>query len=148
MKLINTFATCWMLLFTVTFVACQSESNTKQEQEKPTKQEEVPKEIISKVLTVDDFEKGITNASDIQLIDVRTPAEVADGSIAGAVNYDFYGDDFMQKIEKLDREKPTYIYCRSGGRSGKTAVMMKEMGFREVYDLEGGYNAWKTSDKN
>ncbi len=79
---------------------------------------------------------------DIQLIDVRTPGEYSDGKIADATNIDFLGADFKGEIAKIDLSKPTLIYCASGGRSGKAARMMKDMGFTEVYDLKGSYNGW------
>lgn len=48
----------------------------------------------------------------------------------------------MQQMEKLDKEKPVYIYCRSGGRSGKAAKQLADEGFTEIYDLDGGILEW------
>lgn len=99
----------------------------------------------SKVLSVNEFEQALKNTANAQLVDVRTPEEVAQGSISGAINYDFYSDDFKAKMKSLDPSKPTFIYCKSGGRSGKTAKMLNTLEFKEVYDLKGGYTAWKAS---
>ncbi len=76
---------------------------------------------------------------DAQLLDVRTPEEVAEGALEGAQNINFYDADFKDKLSKLDKNKPFFVYCRSGGRSGKCAQMCKDMGFKEIYDMKGGW---------
>ena len=79
----------------------------------------------------------------LQLIDVRTPEEFAQGHIDGALNLNFYDDDFTQQLEqKLDKNRPVMLYCRSGNRSGQAASQMVTMGFKELYDLKGGFMAW------
>lgn len=95
---------------------------------------------ISRVVAAADFKAMLDG--DIQLIDVRTAQEVAAGKIGDATNIDFYASDFKDQIAKLDKSKRTLIYCASGGRSGNTAQMMKSMGFKEVYDLQGGFKGW------
>ena len=77
-----------------------------------------------------------------QLIDVRTPKEYNEGHIGAAKNIDFYGATFKTQMEKLDRNKPVLLYCHSGGRSGQALTMLKSMGFKEVYDLKGGWSSW------
>lgn len=96
--------------------------------------------VINKVVAAAEFNKMIQE--DVQLIDVRTPGEYSQGKIGEAVNIDFYGTSFEAEIKKLDKTKKTLVYCASGGRSGKTAKMMKDLGFKEVYDLKGGYGNW------
>lgn len=76
------------------------------------------------------------------LIDLRTPEEYEEGHIEGSVNIDFFANDFETEIAKLDKNKPVYIYCASGGRSGKTFKLMKEKEFSTVYHLPIGYNGW------
>ena len=97
--------------------------------------------VINKVVSAAEF-KELLSAAGAQVIDVRTPGEVAQGAIEGATNFDFYEADFKDNMAGLDKEKPVLVYCKSGGRSGKTAAMLKDMGFKEVYDLEGGYSNW------
>lgn len=80
---------------------------------------------------------------EVQLIDVRTPGEYKDGYIQNAVNMNFFDSDFDEKINTLDKDKPTCVYCKKGGRSAKAAKMMKEKGFKKVYDLKGGITEWK-----
>ncbi len=80
---------------------------------------------------------------DFAILDVRTPEEVADGYIEGAVNIDFYDDDFGDRLDDLDKDKTYVIYCRSGGRSGSARDTMRELGFAEVYNVLGGMNDWR-----
>lgn len=98
-------------------------------------------QTTSKVLNAHEF-KTMMAEKDVQLIDVRTPGEYSGGRIGNAKNIDFYDDEFKAKMAKLDKSKPLLIYCASGGRSGNAAKMLETMGFTEVYDLRGGYNAW------
>ena len=77
------------------------------------------------------------------ILDVRTPAEVADGIIEGAINIDFRNDDFKSKIDQLDKDGTYFVYCARGGRSRNAADLMKELNFKEVYDLQGGFSQWK-----
>jgi len=80
---------------------------------------------------------------DIQIVDVRTPGEFSQGAIPKAINIDVNNASFETQIQKLDKTKPVYIYCRSGARSQKAAKKMIELGFTQVIDLEGGYLSWK-----
>jgi rhodanese-related sulfurtransferase len=80
---------------------------------------------------------------DLQLVDVRTPEEVAEGKIEGAQNIDFRDPKFKEEISTLDKNKPVVVYCGAGGRSGKTSALLQELGFKEIYDLSGGFTQWK-----
>ena len=78
------------------------------------------------------------------LIDLRTDDEINNkGMIKGAQQIDFLSKDAEKQIEKLDRSKSYLIYCAGGGRSGECAELMQKLGFREVVDLEKGYDDWK-----
>jgi rhodanese-related sulfurtransferase len=76
------------------------------------------------------------------LLDVRTPAEVAQGRIAQSQVIDFQSPDFRARLAQLDKAVPVYVYCASGGRSGQTLEMLRGMGFASVVNLEGGIRAW------
>ena len=80
--------------------------------------------------------------SSVVIVDVRTASEIKEGYIERARFINFYDADFSQQIASMDKEKPTIIYCQKGGRSSKTCKMMLEMGFKEVYNLEGGAYGW------
>ena len=78
-----------------------------------------------------------------QLIDIRTAAEFEEATIEGAINIDFLEDDFKAEISKIDKATPVYIFCKSGGRSAKAYDLLKEEGFENVFELEGGFKAWE-----
>jgi rhodanese-related sulfurtransferase len=95
------------------------------------------------ILDQADFSAAIAGKK-VQLIDVRTPNEYADGHIKNAVNVDFFNAaGFERYCEKMSREKPVYLYCRSGARSRRAAHKLIGMGFEKVVDLKGGYMAWR-----
>lgn len=98
-------------------------------------------------LDVQAFMKSYHRAENAQLVDVRTAEEIADGKIDNALEMDFYGDQFAEEIKSLDSAKPTYLYCRSGNRSGKAGKMLIDLGFEQVYNLEGGYEAFSKMQK-
>lgn len=78
----------------------------------------------------------------IQLIDVRTPGEFASEHIKNATNIDINGESFDSEIDKLDKNKPVYVYCLSGGRSSSAAKILKSKGFNNIFELKGGVLAW------
>ena len=78
------------------------------------------------------------------ILDVRTEDEVADGIIPNATNIDIYlGQGFLDELEKLDKSKNYYVYCRSGNRSGQACAIMNSIGFENTYNLEGGFMNWE-----
>lgn len=84
--------------------------------------------------------------SELVIIDVRTPEEYAEGHLENAVNINYYDDDFKEQLSDLDKSKKVVVYCKLGGRSAKAAAVMDELGFEEVYDLDGGFTSWKDED--
>ncbi|MEJ6735779.1 MAG: rhodanese-like domain-containing protein [Flavobacteriales bacterium] len=103
-------------------------------------------ETISKDINVAEFSELIAKGEG-QVLDVRTPDEWASGIVKGATKMNFFDNDFNTQLEKLDKNKPVYVYCKSGGRSGKATKQMKEMGFTAVYNLIGGIGAWDAAGK-
>ena len=89
-----------------------------------------------------EFRKVILEQKDIQIVDVRTLKEYQSGYIENALHIDFYGEDFQKSILKLDKDKPIAVYCAVGGRSSSTAQLLRNQGFKKVYDLKGGLFAW------
>lgn len=93
-------------------------------------------------IDVKEFKAKFEGKNDVQVLDVRTPNEIAQGKIDGASENNFMGPNFEQNLAKLDKNKPVVVYCASGGRSAKAAAIMKENGFTVVYNLLGGFNAY------
>jgi rhodanese-related sulfurtransferase len=83
------------------------------------------------------------NEKNVVLIDVRKPLEVRKGKLEGALELDIYGENFNSEIKELDREKTYLVYCATGRRSVLASRTMIELGFKNVYNLVGGYNAWR-----
>jgi rhodanese-related sulfurtransferase len=82
----------------------------------------------------------------IQLLDVRTPEEIKNGSIKTAMFIDYYDAGFYTKAsQQLDKNKSVYLYCKSGNRSGKASKILQEKGDK-VYNVLGGYTKWKTEN--
>ena len=77
------------------------------------------------------------------LLDVRTPEEFSAEYISGAVNIDVRAGDFNSRIDALDKNKPYFLYCKSGKRSDEAYNLMKEKGFKSLVQLKGGIEEWK-----
>lgn len=83
---------------------------------------------------------------DVQVLDVRTIEEYNTGHLKNAFLADFTKpQQFAERINSLDKAKPVYIYCLSGGRSRAAANMLIKQGFKEVYNMSGGLIAWKVA---
>ena len=81
--------------------------------------------------------------SNFVILDVRTPKEFAEEHIKDAIIVDFRSTTFENDLDKFDRNKTYIVYCRVGNRSGKATELMKQKGFKKIYDLEGGIFRWK-----
>lgn len=95
-------------------------------------------------ISAKDFAQHIDTAKNAVILDVRTPAEFNGGYIKKAVNIDFRNSDFKTRTESIDKNKPIYIYCLSGGRSAKAASQLRSQGFT-VYELNGGMLKWRAN---
>jgi rhodanese-related sulfurtransferase len=128
-----------LLIFSISFLSCGQSTKENKEAEP---MEAIQKRVVSLISPED-----LNNLKDIQLIDVRTPEEFDEGHLNNAMNIDYYDDNFMNDMSsKLDKSKPIYIYCKSGGRSGKASKKLKQQGFIKVYDLQGGIINWKENN--
>ena len=127
-----------LVFMTISLMSC----NPKQKQEVSITKE--TQEKVVELISADDLQKIDKSA---QLIDVRTPEEFNEGYIKNAKNSNFYDDDFLNQMSSLDKNKPVYVYCKSGGRSGSASKKLKEAGFTKVYDLEGGFMKWESEGK-
>ena len=78
----------------------------------------------------------------VTVLDVRTPAEFAEGHLPGAVNVNVEGPTFAAEVAALDPDADYAVYCRSGNRSRVAIDYMAETGITRTLGLEGGVGAW------
>jgi rhodanese-related sulfurtransferase len=98
-------------------------------------------------LSTADFEKGIAGKN-IQLLDVRTSEEYRSGHIAQSLQADWKNQEqFTNRARHMDKTKPVYVYCASGGRSRQAAQWLRTNGYAQVYELTGGFIQWKGDGK-
>ncbi|WP_103865034.1 rhodanese-like domain-containing protein [Aquimarina sp. I32.4] len=94
-------------------------------------------------ITQEEWQEQIANDNNAVILDVRTEEEVEDGFIPNMLNLDIrQGQDFLDELEKLDKSKKYYVYCRSGARSAQACTLMNQMGFKTAYNLIGGFMNW------
>lgn len=129
-----------MLIVVADMYSCKSQNNANYTTGKR-------QEIINRKLSADEFSKKIAALSNVQLIDVRTPGEYEGGHIGNAANINFNSGDFTERVNKLNKNEPVLVYCLSGGRSSSAADKMEEMGFSEIYNLDGGVMKWQSEGK-
>lgn len=128
-------------ILTLGMVSC---GNSQDQSDKTAGQSDV---TIAKNLNVNEFVELIKSRDNAIILDVRTPSEVAAGSIEGRIAIDYYAVDFNEQINNLDKDAPVFLYCAVGGRSGDAMRKMKKMGFKELYNLGGGIRAWQSQGK-
>jgi thioredoxin len=95
--------------------------------------------------TPEAFAAKIKATPNAQILDVRTPEEFASEHIDNATNVNWLGDAFVAGAEKFDKSKPIFVYCKSGGRSKQAAAKLQELGFKTIYELQGGIMKWNAT---
>lgn len=100
---------------------------------------------VFKVISAAEFGDKIAKQPGV-ILDVRTPGEYKKGFIKDARLLDIFSDNFDAELNKLDRNATYYVYCASGGRSAECAEKMQTLGFKKVYDLDGGMGAWRNAN--
>ena len=96
-------------------------------------------------IPVEDFMKQLVETKNEYLIDVRTPGEYSEGHLNNAVNMDYNGGQFQNEMTKLDKSRPVFVYCLSGGRSASAAAELEQKGYK-VYNMKGGIMQWKAKN--
>ncbi|WP_017471654.1 rhodanese-like domain-containing protein [Amphibacillus jilinensis] len=92
-----------------------------------------------KVINGVELEKLILSNPPLNVIDVREPFELEDGTIPGAVNIPL--GQLPQQINALNKEQHYYVVCRSGARSGNAVTFLNECGY-DATNVEGGMMMW------
>ena len=95
------------------------------------------------LVSAEDLHARVTGDDPIVLVDVRTPLEFRDSHIAGAVNIP--APDLRTRHTELDPKKPVFLICSSGNRSGLGASLLRQRGFREVYNVAGGMTGYSAA---
>ncbi len=98
-------------------------------------------------LPVNDFENAVRK-NDVQVLDVRTAGEYNASHLKNSLQADWYNQQqFKDRTDNMDKSKPVYVYCLTGVRSAAAVIQLKQNGFSNVLDLEGGLTAWKLANK-
>ncbi|TFD92267.1 rhodanese-like domain-containing protein [Jeotgalibacillus sp. R-1-5s-1] len=92
---------------------------------------------ILKTLTEEEFKNGYRKA---QLIDVREQREYDGGHILGARNIPL--SQLKMRLGEIRADKPVYLYCQNGMRSGRAAQLLHKKGVKDLYQLKGGFKKW------
>jgi rhodanese-related sulfurtransferase len=102
-------------------------------------------QVLANKISPTDFELKLD--SNAQLVDVRTKEEYAGGHLKHSKNINWNDSNFESEIQKLDKTQPVFVYCKSGGRSAKAAEKLNQLGFKNIFELEGGITAWINAGK-
>lgn len=119
----------WLSVLLVVLVSCNSRGQ------------------VNTNLSTQEFEQGIT-AQNSQLLDVRTADEYRSGHIAHSLQANWNNQqEFLQRVQHIDKSAPVYVYCAAGVRSRAAAQWMRSNGYTNVYELNGGFVKWKQDGK-
>jgi len=99
-----------------------------------------------KSLSASEFNDKINATQKTNILDVRTSQEFSESHIKNAINVDWNGDAFDAGIANLDKSTPVFVYCLSGGRSSAAAGHLVSLGYKEVYELDGGLMKWREAN--
>lgn len=80
------------------------------------------------------------------LVDVRTPEEFAEGHLPNAINVDVKNENFIEKVSEIKKKEPVYLYCKSGMRSKKAAEILDSLGYKKIFNLDGGFLTWSKAN--
>jgi rhodanese-related sulfurtransferase len=94
-------------------------------------------------LSSEDFEKALKTSKKHIILDVRHKHEFDGEKIHNALNMDIRMPNFKDKMKHYDQDKSYYVYCQSGGRSAKACRALGELGFENLFNLEGGLNKYE-----
>jgi phage shock protein E len=124
-------------LIVISLVACKNEP--KKGIPNPSENRE---SLVIESISIDEL-KVLEN--NIQLVDVRTPEEFASGYIKNAININIRDKAFLESTVLLDKSKPVYVYCKAGSRSKIATKALRDAGFAQVIDVQGGFREWASS---
>jgi rhodanese-related sulfurtransferase len=100
-------------------------------------------------IAVDEAIEFVATQDNVVILDVRTPLEYEMSHITGAVNVDVQNESFEDNVITLDPSKTYIVHCTKnpvGGRSSRALQTLQDLGFKNLYSLEGGYVAWQEAE--
>ncbi len=148
MKLFQRKAILFVMLLSVSLlISCSSEAQKPNEGTTINTENSTSKASAIQNVGLEQFEI-LVNGDGTNILDVRTPGEVAQGYVEGAVNVNINDADFAEKVkQKLNPEIPVAVYCKMGGRSARAANTLESIGFQTIYNYTGGMNEWSREGK-
>lgn len=97
-----------------------------------------------KNITQKEWNELLQEDNNAVILDVRTSEEQQEGIIENAVCLDiFKTEEFISELEKMDKTKNYYVYCKAGGRSANACKLLEQMGAKTTYNLLGGISLWE-----
>ena len=100
----------------------------------------VSQQVSYQIISASEARAMIQSSPNLLVVDVRTPEEFAQGHLQGAINIPL--SNLPTQISSLDRNRPILVYCQTGHRSAQAAALLMNSGFTQVYDMDGGLDAW------
>lgn len=101
------------------------------------------KPMTYKNVSAEEFKELIDKQKKAVVIDVRSEGEAREGIIAGAKVINLMSPGFRSSLDKIPKDSTLLMYCRSGNRSASACRMAAELGFTDVYNLQGGVMDWR-----
>ncbi len=114
---------CLYILLLTTFISCNQDKNN--------------------LVSANKFSEIISNDKSVIIIDVRTPDEFNKGHLKNSLNVNWFDENFDENLNIFSKDLPVMVYCLSGGRSSKANERIKSLGFKNVYELDGGILEWR-----
>ena len=114
---------CLYILLLTTFISCNQDKNN--------------------LVSANKFSEIISNDKSVIIIDVRTPDEFNKGHLKNSLNVNWFDKNFDKNLNIFSKDLPVMVYCLSGGRSSKANERIKSLGFKNVYELDGGILEWR-----
>ncbi len=141
---LNNIFLCLLLVF----FSCKHKKDAHAEIRTSEEADQVEEVVVAEAtdISVDELQDMLLTGEAPIIVDVRTPDEVATGTIhAEALHIDINGDQFNQQVAELDPDETYVVYCKAGGRSSRAQQYMLDQGFKHVINMTGGITAWDSA---
>jgi len=140
MKILNHFILIAAVLISI---SCKSDASKSGESDTTAANLVTPSQNSVKNISAEEAKTLMLDNPEIEILDVRTPAEYGTGHLKKSENVDFLGSEFLKNIKNLDPNKTYLVYCSMGGRSSQASQLMQKQGFNSVYNSKEGFSSLK-----